>query len=219
MSAPVLTPLPAPTPNEGLLAAVEREVAEFGFAGASMRRIARRAGLRNVASVQYHFGGLEHAVESVFSWRARAIDEARGDLIRTLGGSPTASLDGWIGVVVRPVAAFIRGECPRETWYLRFTQAAVRGIGHDQIERSAMVAPNYAIAFARLWGMTTHLPEAARRRRLRLAARIYLGALADLEVSLAEVARKPDKLALIDEAEEDLLASLHGVLAAPERIP
>ena len=201
-------------PSPLLIAAAEREIAENGYAGASMRRIARRAGLKNVAAVQYHFGDLAGAVEAVFAFRAAPIDAARARIIAAI--APAApGIRPWVAAIVSPVADFMRSE-PGGTFYLRFMEAAVRGLGAQAIEASALIAPHYAIAVAALWARAPQLREDDRLRRLRLAARFYISALADLEQALSAAApAEADRLRRIDEAETDILGAAESMILAP----
>ncbi|AEG50695.1 regulatory protein TetR [Sphingobium chlorophenolicum L-1] len=69
-----------------ILAAAERLFAQRGIEGVSLREITAEAGLSNTSSVQYHFGGKQELLESLFmdrmlkmeTRRAEMLDRARG---------------------------------------------------------------------------------------------------------------------------------------------
>ena len=81
-----------------ILEAAEVELAECGFAGASIRNITQRAGV-NVASVNYHFGSKEELIKELFRYRITPLNELRIALLKK------AQEDSADGVV--PVSALV----------------------------------------------------------------------------------------------------------------
>lgn len=73
-----------------ILDAAERAFAEFGYRGASLRSIAREAGV-NQAMVAYYFGSKEGLVHAVIRRRSSAINDERGRRLDALlaRGRPT----------------------------------------------------------------------------------------------------------------------------------
>lgn len=175
-----------------------------------MRRIARRAGHGNVATVQYHFGGLAQVVEAIFAWRVQTIDVERG---RQLEAKACVNLEYWVRVIIAPVVHFMRTE-PQESYYLRFMEASVRGLGPERFESAGLMAPNYSHAAAAIWALTDTAPEPVRMRRMRIAARHYIHALADVEQELSGLPEPAVRTRRLDESETDLVATTLAILTA-----
>lgn len=64
-----------------ILEAAESELAELGFAGASIRHITRRAGV-NLASINYHFGSKEELIKALFKYRINPLNQLRLQLLK-----------------------------------------------------------------------------------------------------------------------------------------
>lgn len=87
-----------------ILDAAEAEFAECGFDGASMRAIARRAGVHQPL-IHYHFDTKEALFEAVFDRRAGGINEARRARLADLfnAAAPHApALEAVIDALLRP---------------------------------------------------------------------------------------------------------------------
>lgn len=67
--------------KERILAAAERLFARQGIEGTSLREISTAAGLSNMSSVQYHFGGKDELLESLFTDRMLQMEEQRGRML------------------------------------------------------------------------------------------------------------------------------------------
>ncbi len=67
-----------------LLRAAERLFAERGVAGTSTRAILRAAGQRNESALQYHFGGREGLIETLYLERGAAVDHERETMLGLL---------------------------------------------------------------------------------------------------------------------------------------
>lgn len=63
--------------QERLLDAAESLFAEHGISGTSTRAILRAADQRNESALQYHFGGREGLIESLYRRRGRQVDAER----------------------------------------------------------------------------------------------------------------------------------------------
>lgn len=64
-----------------ILAAAERLFSRQGIEGTSLREITSAAGLSNTSSVQYHFGGKEELLESLFVDRMMRMEGRRAAMI------------------------------------------------------------------------------------------------------------------------------------------
>ncbi|MGE4323668.1 MAG: hypothetical protein AB7E60_11655 [Sphingobium sp.] len=67
--------------RRSLVAAGERLFGEHGLEGAALHKIAFAAGQANKYAVQYHFGGQQGLVDTIFAWRQRAMDMRRAALL------------------------------------------------------------------------------------------------------------------------------------------
>lgn len=106
-----------------ILEAAESELAEYGYAGASIRNITQRAGA-NVASINYHFGSKEKLIKELFKFRILPLNELRlGMLEEAQSGSEdgVVSVSGLVDILVRPTVARLMTKDGR-----RFVQAMAR---------------------------------------------------------------------------------------------
>lgn len=67
--------------KERILAAAERLFARQGIEGTSLREISAAAGLSNMSSVQYHFGGKDGLLECLFTDRMLQMEQQRGRML------------------------------------------------------------------------------------------------------------------------------------------
>ncbi len=83
--------------REAILDAAERRFAEHGFAGVSVREIAADAGLKNQASLYYHFPGKQQIYEAALKRGVNAIIESltteRAEPAPTDGAAAARELD------------------------------------------------------------------------------------------------------------------------------
>lgn len=113
-----------------LIEAAEREFAERGFHGASIREITARAGA-NVAAVNYHFSSKEGLFIAMIRHRIEPINAARLDWLEeelaASDGEPLP-LEKIVDIIIRPlVAAFHKGSGSRA-----FIKAMERGMSEEE---------------------------------------------------------------------------------------
>lgn len=106
-----------------ILEATEVELAELGFAGASIRSITQRAGV-NVASINYHFGSKEELIKELFRHRITPLNDLRLQRLRaaqTNYNNQVVPVPELVDIFVRPVVQkmLTRDGC-------RFVQAMAR---------------------------------------------------------------------------------------------
>lgn len=65
-----------------LILAAEKNFAEHGIEGASLREISLAAGHGNTAAVQYHFKTKEALAYAVFSYRVEQMEKPRGEMLK-----------------------------------------------------------------------------------------------------------------------------------------
>ena len=100
-------PSAAPEATRSKIQAVAEQLfASEGFDRVPLRQIAREAGQRNVAAVQYHFGSKEGLLSSIVDTHRSEIDDRRRDLLEALTEAESeADLSTLIGILVEPLAA------------------------------------------------------------------------------------------------------------------
>ena len=106
-----------------ILEAAELELADLGFAGASIRNITQRAGV-NIASINYHFGTKEDLIKELFKYRIIPLNDLRMEMLREAqaesddGVVPVSQL---VSILVRPAVSKLMSKEGR-----RFSQAIAR---------------------------------------------------------------------------------------------
>lgn len=106
-----------------ILEAAETELAEYGYAGASIRNITQRAGV-NVASINYHFGSKEELIKELFKDRIMPLNDTRLEMLReeqASTGSGVVPVPRLVEIMVRPAIARLMSPEGR-----KFVQAMAR---------------------------------------------------------------------------------------------
>ena len=112
-----------------ILEAAELELADYGFAGASIRNITQRAGV-NVASINYHFGSKVDLIKELFKFRIIPLNDLRLEMLRQAqqetedGIVPVSEL---VDILVRPAVSRLMSKQGR-----RFAQAIARCMSEPQ---------------------------------------------------------------------------------------
>ncbi|WP_156713487.1 TetR family transcriptional regulator [Nitratireductor arenosus] len=88
--------------STAILFAGERAFAEFGYNGASMRAIAREAGV-NQAMIAYYFGSKEGLLEAIMRRRSTFVNTQRQDRLAALRAAGTPSVEQLIEAFLRPL--------------------------------------------------------------------------------------------------------------------
>ena len=128
-----------------LMETAERLFAERGIAGVSLREIGQKAGQRNNAATQYHFGNREKLIQAIYISRASALEARRYELMAGLEGplrdQDTATL---LDVILRPhVENMARGESRFVTFLAQLlTDRGTLRIGREQQSASYQGAHN-----------------------------------------------------------------------------
>ncbi len=117
-----------------LVAAALRVFAEYGYAGASIRRIADEAGVA-LGLLYSHFEGKRELVRAIF---ARSMEDVRESFAAAEGGkasAPAASSGESppLALLIRGAFAILRRNLPfwKLTYGLRMQEAALRELGPD----------------------------------------------------------------------------------------
>jgi AcrR family transcriptional regulator len=88
--------------STAILFAGERAFAEFGYNGASMRAIAREAGV-NQAMIAYYFGSKEGLLEAIMRRRSTFVNTQRQERLAALCAAGTPSVEQLIDAFLRPL--------------------------------------------------------------------------------------------------------------------
>ena len=90
--------------RRSLIDAAERLFARGGVASPSLREVARLAGARNVAAVQYHFGDRDGLVNAILDKHLATVDAERHRLLDDYEAGRTSGLHALAAALVRPYA-------------------------------------------------------------------------------------------------------------------
>lgn len=94
-----------------ILAAAEALFARESIDSVSLREIALKAGHRNVAAVQYHFGDRQGLLQAIFAWRVNLMEEPRRRLLAELDAKGTPDdLAGLIRALCEPILDLVDDE-------------------------------------------------------------------------------------------------------------
>jgi len=198
--------------REAMIRAAERRFGERGIEAVSLREVGAAAGQRNNSAAQYHFGSREGLVDAVFEFRMGAIDARRRELLAALdaegrGHDRRALLEA----VVHPLAEEL-GHADGVSGYARFLEQVAFAPGFDVVAESRRaVTEGLVTAVERLLAQLGELPVELRVRRVALAMRYVVHALADHERALeARVATTPTALLV-----SDLVDTAEAIVTAP----
>lgn len=122
-----------------ILDAAELAFAEFGYAGASLRAMAREAGV-NQAMVAYYFGSKEGLMTAVINRRASAINDQRARRLDELLAAGTPSLEAVLDAFLRPAIELGRDEKRGGTAYVKLL--ALLTNSSDAVSRR-VISENY----------------------------------------------------------------------------
>ena len=166
-----------------ILEAAEKEFAEFGFVGSSIRNITQGAGV-NIASVNYHFGSKEELFKKLFEYRLSPLNDLRLELLEEKQveyGEAAVPIPELIEIFIRPTlqqmltiegAQFVRtvARCMSEP--LDFMEDLDKEIFHEIFARfhhafgkalpelsDEAVFNNLNFAVSSLVGMMMHYPR------------------------------------------------------------
>ncbi|MFC4603965.1 TetR family transcriptional regulator [Rhodococcus kronopolitis] len=200
-----------------LVRAAERLVAERGLHGVRASEVVKAAGHRNNSAVTYHFGSWNGLLDAVWQLHAQPVNEARAVLIDDARTRGDYGLRTMVEAYLRPLTADLRRYHP--SYWARFNEQWLAGVALNFFTLQAdapEIRPGVDSVlvvndlFRDMAAELTHLPDAARSRRVALTARFVIGALAAWE-------REPDAdgSPSLDALEEELIGMAVALLEAP----
>lgn len=110
--------------NIEILDAAEAAFADFGFGGASLRAIARQAGV-NQAMIAYYFGSKEGLFEAVIRRRADHINQQRQEMLDALLARGNPTLEELMDAFIRPAMELARDRTRGGYSYVKLIAALV----------------------------------------------------------------------------------------------
>jgi AcrR family transcriptional regulator len=157
----------------------ERLYGQHGLDGISLRQLVTEAGQANNYAVQHHFGSKLGLIQAVSEMRLPALEAHRAILMDSAHRDGDATVPRMLGALLSPLVTVL-SESDLQT-YARFT-LSVMHLDPDQhpFERSADISPHSMEIHARLEEALSHLPTDVFRRRLSLAASVFLNGVTQL---------------------------------------
>lgn len=159
----------------------ERLIAERGVEAVSLRQIARAAGERNHAVVQYHFGTKSDLIDAILTARASHVDLRRRAMVDELHATNrTADLHAIIEAMIYPLAELLGVPGPGGDTYILFLLEVLGARSRKLLLTTANPAAVGMVQLEELArGCLPHLPRLVARERENLMIGHVLYALAD----------------------------------------
>jgi AcrR family transcriptional regulator len=179
--------------------------------GVSLRQIAQKAGHRNPAVVQYHFGSRAGLLRAIIEYREPSVNERRLQLLEQLDKEDRGlDVRGLVEAMIRPYL-----EQASDSHYVEFL---VRLHNRPEIELEAFfkacgVASGARMVVERLYEALVHLPPAVRENRIQIGKDLTLTAVANNRARRAAGMTSP----LTDERfATDVFDAMVGLLCSPQ---
>lgn len=198
--------------RERIITTAERLIAERG-ADVSLRDIATEAGQRNNSAVHYHFGSRDGLIKAIVERRQGPLEAHRMALLAEFErGGRAEDVTSLVEILVRPM--FDTPYADGSTHYARFLERVRDHPAIAGVRPAVDQWPAVDIVTTRLQRALTDLPPATRIRRLSSMATVMFGLLADAERTAAA---RPSRVAKRDNAVDEVVDMLVGMLIAPTR--
>jgi AcrR family transcriptional regulator len=172
-----------------LLRTAERLFARDGIDAVSMRTICAKAGQRNNAALQYHFGDKQNLIEAILEQRMKAIDVGRAaNLERIRNEKRERDLHELVGALVRPFTAQLCDEKGGGDDYVRFvSQLFSRGSPFELLAARRSWADSFHAIVELICECLSDLPEDVVAGRLAMLATQMVHATAARGTELAHL--------------------------------
>ncbi len=197
--------------RDRILDAATRLFAESDSAGASLRAIARAAGV-NSALIHYHFGSREGLFEAAILRALQPIQQRRRSQLETLRGRPDLTGHDLARLFVLPLLPDAEQDPERASTELRLLARAFSD--HRALVQDLTLKHFGSLMYGFgdvLGAALTTLPVDVKQRRMRLCVLTAIETLSGPERAQARAAGPEAERALVHE----LIAFLAGALEAP----
>lgn len=208
-------PDPEPTTRDSpgrtrLLDAAAVLLDENGIDGTTGAAVTAKAGNRNAAAVNYHFGNLDGLIRAVVNRHSDAIDATRTELLDGLERSGPVAPDDALAAMVAPLVGLLDNPAGRR--HIRLLNQAAN---HPRFRADATweYAPSIARGAAHLAPLVAHLPQYRQRPRARNVLGFVLYSLAS-RASALDNPTPDEQILTAAEFHEDLIATVLAALAA-----
>ena len=200
-----------PKTAQRLMLAAERLYGQHGLDGISLRQLVAEAGQANNYAVQHHFGSKLALIQAVSEMRLPAMEAERALLLEAARRDEDYSLPRMLGALLAPLVTVLDDHDLQA--YARFTLSVMHLDPHlHPFMKSADISPHSMEIHARLAHCLDHLPVDVFRRRLSLAASLFLNGVSQVGGKLVLSAKG---YASRENFFEDIFSAALGVLSAP----
>lgn len=168
--------------KQRIIAAAEALFADFGFAGASLRRVTSAAGV-NLAAVNYHFGSKERLIEEVLRRRLDQLNDRRMQALQVLAERADTTVEDVLRAFIAPALDLALDGAGGEAFVRVLARAYAEqdeSLRHFLSANYGHVLKQFALVFQRL---LPHLGKEALYWRLDLVAGALTYVMADFGVS------------------------------------
>ncbi|MDB5425356.1 MAG: TetR/AcrR family transcriptional regulator [Phenylobacterium sp.] len=191
--------------------AAERLYGQHGLDGISLRQLVAAAGQANNYAVQHHFGSKLGLIQAVSEMRLPAMEAERGVLLALARRDGDLGLERMLGALFAPLVTVLDDASLQD--YARFTLSVMHLEPHlHPFMKSADISPASMEIHGRLEQCLSHLPPDVFRRRLSLAASVFLNGASQMGGKLVLSA---DGYATRESFFRDIFRASLGVLSAP----
>lgn len=199
-----------------LISAAERLFADRGIDGVSLSEINRAAGQRNKSALHYHFGSKEGLLKALLTKHRDRLDAARAALVAELDPTKAVTLHQAVGIMVRPLAAFLDDE-DGGVHYLRIMAQLASSPVHPLNDWLFNHPPrSFRVIAPVIYSSIPDAPEFLRLRRARLMNGTMFHSLLIQSYALPEHASSPEQFAAQRVLyTNDLIDCICGLLQAP----
>lgn len=200
--------------RERLILVAEKLFATNGIESVSLREIARVAGQKNVAAMQYHFGDRLGLFSAILEYRMTGIETKRGELLAALEARGEGqSVRPLIACLVIPFVEHVRREGER-SHYIEFL-ARLQVSHPDFIAQENALKPwqaNVMEISRRLLVLAVPASQQQVFQRQRMMGACLIHSVAEFERGQRDGQYIADEL---DGFAENLIDALCGIITAP----
>jgi AcrR family transcriptional regulator len=200
-----------PKTAQRLMIAAERLYGQHGLDGISLRQLVAAAGQANNYAVQHHFGSKLALIQAVSEMRLPAMEAEREILLDQARRDGDLGVERMLAALLAPLVTVLDEAALQD--YARFTLSVMHLDPHlHPFMKSADISPASMEIHGRLEQSLSHLPPDVFRRRLSLAASVFLNGASELGGKLV---LSENGYATREDFFQDVFRASLGVLSAP----